>query len=454
MVNTYPLVTRDLNAPIAFLTKPIEALGLPAGQIDTRAFLSHVTDVADALGDGKHAINLCANRYLFLVGLCASILRGHTNLLPPNKNVATQEQLADTYDNCYIIHDGTTISGKLPSVDITGIALSKRVITETPEIDNDHLACISFTSGSTGQSKPNLKYWRTLHKSSKINFKHMLPPAEETVFQLATMPAQHMWGLETSILLPMFDDICLSDAQPLYPQDILDTLAALPSPKALVSTPVHLRALNSDASSTETLSSVLCATSPLTTQLATAVEKQFNCSLFEVFGCSEVGSMAVRRTATEQVWLRFDGINFTADGDTTTASADHLPEPTVLSDKIEYLGEQHFKLAGRTSDLIKIAGKRGSLFEINQVLLRYEGLKDGIVVNPQQDSEDGRETRLCAIVALKDGFDKASLTRFLREHLDSAFVPRPIYVIDDLPREPNGKLLKANITKLLAELRG
>ncbi|GGW85004.1 AMP-binding protein [Alteromonas halophila] len=451
----HPLVTREPDAPFAYLTRSLTSAGLSEGQLDTRTFLIHVNAVASALDKGQHAINLCGNRYLFLVSFCAAIVRGHTNLLPPNKNIPTQQQLACDYDNCYILHDGSTaLDDTLNHIDVSAITPDwQQTCPNVPQIADEHLACISFTSGSTGRSKPNLKYWRTLHVSTGINYRHMLPPMDDTVYTLATMPAQHMWGLETSALLPLFHDLCMTDAQPLFPQDILDTLAALPNPTLLVSTPVHLRALTAEPQHTKALFAVLCATSPLGKELAQHIETQFACPLHEVYGCSEVGSMAVRRTAKEDQWLRFDNIDFTQQDDNTVASADHLPQSITLQDKIVLHGKQHFSLAGRTSDLIKIAGKRGSLFEINQVLQRFDGLQDGIIVMPESDADTKGTTRLCAIVALKENSDKAALTAFLRQHLDSAFVPRPVYVVDALPRESNGKLLKAKVGELLSTLK-
>jgi acyl-coenzyme A synthetase/AMP-(fatty) acid ligase len=387
-----------------------------------------------------------------LVSFCAVILRGQTNLLPPNKNVATQKQLNIEYSDSYIIHDGCNIAASIIDCDVSNLPLNnlEKSSLDIPQISYEHPACISFTSGSTGRSKPNLKNWRTLFRSTEINYKYMIPETDDTLYQLATMPAQHMWGLETSILMPLFQKICMSDAKPLFPQDIFDTLRVLPQPRLLVSTPVHLRALSSINDDTIRLFTVLCATSPLTSQLAQDIERQFSAPLREVYGCSEVGSMAVRRTVQDNDWLRFEGIHFEKHGEDTVASAEHLPESILLQDRIEPLGSQRFRLAGRATDLIKIAGKRGSLFEINQVLLCFEGLEDGIVINP--DSEKA-VTRLCAIVALKNGFDKAMLIRFLRESLDSAFVPRPIYVVDSLPRESNGKLLRAKIDSMLESLR-
>lgn len=452
MPDTFPLFTREAEDTIAYLTRPVDAAALNTGPVTASRFLSHVKQVAEALTCQGHAINLCENRYLFLVGLCAAVLRGATTLLPPDKNIATQEQMNGDYGDCFIIHDGSEISAAIPAFNILSVKCPQADSSDfsVPVIADDFLACISFTSGSTGKSKPNLKYWRTLHRSSLINYTFMLPDCEETLYQLATMPAQHMWGFETSALLPLFSKVCMSDAKPLFPQDILDTFAALPEPKQLVSTPVHLRALCAGMTSEVRAHSVLCATSPLTTELATEVEQKFNAPLREVYGCSEVGSMAVRRSAKEQAWLKFEGIDFAQNDGTTTVRAEHLPSDTVLQDFIEFKDDNHFVLSGRASDLIKIAGKRGSLFTINQTLLTFKGLEDGIVIHPESA---GPVTRLVAIVSLKPGVEKAELVRFLQARLDSAFVPRPVYVVDALPREPNGKLLRKNIDALHASLK-
>ncbi|MCW8108913.1 AMP-binding protein [Alteromonas ponticola] len=451
MPNTFPLITRELDDPIAYLTTPISSTGLAAGKVDTRTFLCHVNAVAEQLPQGHFAINLCENRYLFMVSFCAVILRGQTNLLPPNKNIATQQQLLQDYHDGYIVHDGIAITEASSSFNIIDVKMppAQKGLSDVPDISNDHLACISFTSGSTGHSKPNLKYWRTLHASTAINYAFMLNAPEQTLFQLATVPAQHMWGLETSVLMPMFTNVCVCDAKPLFPQDIIETLERLPLPRMLVSTPIHLRALTAVVQVTP-LKLVLCATSPLTAALAREMEQKFSTTLKEVYGCSEVGSMAVRRTAVEEKWRRFDGIRFSEESEGTVASADHLPLPTVLQDFIHVIDPQHFTLAGRATDLIKIAGKRGSLFEINQTLLGFKGLNDGVVIFPDSNKA---VPRLCAIVSLKPGITKSALLDYLRLHLDSAFIPRPVYLVETLPREHNGKLLKVKIDALLESLR-
>ncbi|MBL4672261.1 MAG: AMP-binding protein, partial [Arenicella sp.] len=239
-----PLIERDASDPLALLTAPLAGNKLNSGVVTAAEFLGHVQHLAERLPDGQHAINLCDNRYLFLVALCAVIARQQTNLLPSNKIIATQTQLAERYTNSYILHDGVNELAKLPQFDLSACDFNDSVSHhQPPKIALNHIAVISFTSGSTGEAKPNIKNWRTLLQSTRINNRHMLVDPYRTAYHLATVPGQHMWGLETSVLMALFSNVALVDARPLYPHDIAAALYHLPEPRTLVSTPLHLRAL-------------------------------------------------------------------------------------------------------------------------------------------------------------------------------------------------------------------
>ncbi len=437
-----PLTTRKLTDHIAYIHQEIKPLKGITGAITTLSFLRSVRHLATLLPDRKqHVINLCSNRYLFMLTLCASILRGHINLLPSNKNLATQKRLSERYSDHYIIHDGCEIVKDITSIDLSQVNLNTSITDtkmEIPLVDLDQIAAISFTSGSTGNAKPNVKTWRSFVASTAINSHYMLTACSQTQYLLATVPAQHMWGLETSVLMALFSDVCVADSKPLFPHDILHILEALPKPQMMVSTPVHLRALVHTDLDYPTLNSILCATSPLTRQLAIQAEERFNTELREVYGCSEIGSMAVRKTAHNDDWERFGEINFTRQkNQQIMASAQHLPAPAILGDFIDNIDERFFRLKGRTNDMIDIAGKRGSLNEINAVLLSFPDLIDGIVFFPPQDRP---VPRLVAMVVLPSGIDKKQLSQHFRQYVDAAFVPRPIIHVKALPREENGKL--------------
>lgn len=453
---TAPLVKRQAIDPIAWLCEPIRCLGGHRGFVSAQQFLSHVEGLARVLPHKRHAIILCDNRYLFLVSLCAVVLREQTNLLPPNRKPITQTNLAARYPETYLIHDGSLdqqeIDSKIFAVNLDTLRLDQNeneaALDNTycvPEIEISLLALISFTSGSTGEPKANIKTWQTLVTSSEINGRYMLPDFNQTYYHLATVPGQHMWGLETSVLLPMFAKVCLSDSRPFYPHEIQLQLRALPTPRALVATPLHLRALLTLKDKLPPLANVLCATAPLTRSLASDIEQRFDTELREVYGCSEVGSMAVRRTVNTDLWQSFDGLEFKQDTQgTTSVSATHLPLTIALEDSITMLPDGQFRLGARCGDQIKVAGKRGSLQEVNRVLMEYPFISDGVVFFPPQERV---VPRLAALVVLSEQGYLAELKKHFRNRIDTAFIPRPILEVDSLPRETNGKLPK---DKLLA----
>ena len=470
---TAPIVSREINEPIALLSGTLfsssklsdsapHCFSELSGTITVGTFLSHVQALAKHLPEQPYAINLCDNRYMFTVAFCAALIRGQTNLLPPNNKPMTQTRLLERYKGSYILHDGKLTADLMHSetkaVDITTIPLSPLGSSQRksiPHICLDHLAAISFTSGSTGDSQPNQKSWRTIIESSKMNAAYMLadyqqrtPQQQRTLYQLATVPAQHMWGLESSVFLPLFNTICASDAKPLFPQDIHDALQCLPLPRMLVTTPVHLRALCLSQIAFPSVTLILCATSPLSQELAQHAENCLDGELREVYGCSEMGSMAIRRAAYDPPWTLFANIQFSSrefaniedsplNNKRVVASAAYLPEKVILQDNIEILDDKHFRLQGRSTDMINIGGKRGSLLEINKVLMAFPGIIDGVIFVPKaQHAID----RLAALVVLPKGKNSQDVRNHLRQHLDNSFIPRILYTVDALPREDNGKL--------------
>lgn len=440
------LVRRQIDLPICYISRPHPALANVQGMVSAEEFLGHVETLSQMLPVGKHAINLCGNRYLFMVAMCAVILNRQTNLFPPNKNPATQSGLAARYPETYVVHDGTEVAEGLPGFDLGELSTETfqrvRFQGKVPRIPLDHLAAISFTSGSTGQSKPNDKTWHCLTEGARINGSYMLSADLDNGQIVTTVPGQNMWGLEATVMQAMTSNVCMSDASPLFPKDIQELLSQMPAPRILVSAPVHLRAMVMSGLDFPSVERVLCATAPLDVDIAQKAERCFGGELREIYGCSEVGSMAYRRTATEKDWHLFSEIRLTQVGDVTMASADHVPDLVEMQDMISFSLDGCFQLNGRQSDMIEIAGKRGSLKELNEMLLKVEGLTDGVVFLPEQNRP---VPRLVAMVVMQKGADKARVADYFRLHLDNAFVPRPIILVDALPREENGKLPRKNV---------
>ena len=451
-----------------------QAIVLRDGKLITaRTFLHHVKTLADVLPEGRFGINLCEDRYNFLVGFAAVLLKGQTNLLPPSHTAKTIHYIAERYQDCYCLLDHEFTGLKLPQhnfrIELDDLDVPERSF-ETPSIQYDHLACIAFTSGSTGAPNPNPKTWGRLLTVTKLIQKAFAIRNNRPLTIIATVPPQHMYGLETSILLPLVSGSCMHSGRPFYPEDVRCVLQAVDGAKVLITTPIHLRACVHAQLSWPPVEFIISATAPLPVQLAVEAEQAFNTKVLEIYGCTEFGSLANRRTVEGDRWRLFDGLvlaeepsvngleHQTTDPSSLAAadkkhefvvSADFLPAAVPLSDIIEILPDHHFRLLGRKTDLVNIAGKRASVADLNIKLLAIRGVKDGIIFYPEEKSD--YITRLIAIVVAPELSAQHILTE-LKQHFDTAFIPRPIYKVAELPREKSGKLPRKSLLALLEQL--
>ena len=122
-------------------------------------------------------------------------------------------------------------------------------------------------------------------------------PGDERINLVATEPPQHLWGMATSILLPLLCKVAICDRTPFYPQDIADALASLPEPRGLVSSPVQLKALRKSGVSLVALGRIYSSTAPMSMDEAAQLENEFETRVIEIFGCVESGILASRRTS-------------------------------------------------------------------------------------------------------------------------------------------------------------
>ena len=129
------------------------------------------------------------------------------------------------------------------------------------------------------------------------------------------------------------------------------------------------------------------ATAPLFPDMAAAAEQRWNTRVFEIFGATEVGSIASRRTSRATSGPPIPASVITprrADGEPVEALVSGpFAEPCRLSDMVEMLDAHHFRLLGRRADMIKLGGRRASLAELNRILTGIEGVLDGQFVAPE-----------------------------------------------------------------------
>jgi acyl-coenzyme A synthetase/AMP-(fatty) acid ligase len=315
-----------------------------------------------------------------------------------------------------------------------------------PAIPADRIAAIAFTSGSTGAPTAHPKPWGALVLGAAAAAARFGLRAEDgpPTSLVATVPPQHMYGFETTLMLPLHAAVAIHAGASFFPGDVLAALDAVPPRRILVTTPLHLRVLLAEARRPPALSAVISATAPLSRDMAQAVERDWGAPMLEIYGATEAGSMASRRSATEESWLPYRGVTI-RDG---VAEIPGLGA-VALSDALEPAEGGRVRLLGRIADLVKLGGKRASLAELNRVLAAVPGVEDGVFLAPR-DLERNPAARLAAVV-VAPGRSAAEILRELRGRLDPAFLPRRLELVAALPRDALGKVPRQALAALVQE---
>jgi acyl-coenzyme A synthetase/AMP-(fatty) acid ligase len=415
-------------------------------------FLGDVRALADRLPEASHALNLCEDRYHFMTAFAAVCLRGQTNLLPPSQAAGVISEIADRYPGCYAVGDGGPPDGTRPWIAVADPEASTgRSEQMVPTIAEEHLAALVFTSGSTGAPQAHPKSWRTLAQTAHLIADRFLDPAVPGSNIVATVPAQHMYGLETTVMMALAGSCAIHAGLTFYPADLREALAQLPAPRILVTTPLHLRACVSTPLPFAPLGLVISATAPLGAELAATAERALGAPVHEIYGCTEAGSMATRHTMSTDIWRFFPGMSLTRRDDADYVLGRHLDSPVALPDVVDALGEGSFRLRGRSSDMIKVGGKRSSLNELTRRLLQVPGVSDAVVFVPEPRA--GEEARPAALVVAEQRSEREILAA-LSQLLDPVFLPRPLLRVARLPRNAVGKLPHAALLAELERARG
>jgi acyl-coenzyme A synthetase/AMP-(fatty) acid ligase len=413
-------------------------------------FLTDVFSLSKILPNTPRVLNLCHNRYRFLVGFAAALIQEQTNILPPNKTIRGVQAIASQFPDIYCLTDNSIDPNLgVPILQYPSEVAPLEKSLDIPEIAASHSAAIAFTSGSTGVPQPHLKSWESLVKIARNTGFRLIPENLKETSIIATVPPQHMYGLETSIILPLQHNVALHGGHPFFPEDIREALESVPQNRILVTTPIHLKACVETSIKLPEISFIVSATAPLSRELAATAEQMFGTDVFEIYGCTEAGSLATRKTTRSDKWRLLDEVNLAEKDDQHYIDATYLSQPVKLPDIIKDCQNGRFELQGRSADLINIGGKRTSLSELNHRLNEIKGVDDGAYWVPPETGSAAK--RLVAFVVTKH-LQKEDILQTLRQNLDPIFLPRPILFVDQLPRTSSGKLTRESLLELFSQL--
>lgn len=415
-----------------------------AGVVTHREFLNKADALARTLPAAPYLINLCNDRYLFALAFAAGLIRGAVSLFPPNRLAATAHEIALDYPGAVCLGDTPVDGLELPLGIVEEPDSRACVARAIPDIAADREVFIGFTSGSTGLPRPHPKRWGDLVGCARAAARRFGFGPECSI--VATVVPQHMYGLELSIMVPFVTGAAAVAARPFFPADIRDALASAPAPRILVTTPVHLASCVEAGLTWPAVDMVISATAPLPQTLAERVESLLTTQVLEIYGSTETGSIASRRTCRDPAWTWYDSVRPLREADGISVTADFIPAPTMVADLLDLDGDAGFRLVGRAAEMLKVGGKRASLADLNLKLTAIEGVRDGVFVAPDGDRDPvGR----LAVIAVAPGLTRQALIAGLAGRIDPVFYPRRVVFVDRLPRNEAGKLPREGLLRIL-----
>jgi malonyl-CoA/methylmalonyl-CoA synthetase len=109
------------------------------------------------------------------------------------------------------------------------------------------------------------------------------------------------------------------------------------------------------------------------------------------------------------------------------------------------------KILGRTSvDILKSGGYKLSALEIEEVLREHQAIADVAVVG--LPDETWGEIAVAAVIphpGRDSEVDEPTLRAWAKQRIASYKVPKRVFVLSELPRNPIGKVVKPELVKLL-----
>ena len=444
----------------------------PGGEISAGTFFARVRELAEALPDTPFVINLAESRVGFMLGFAAALVRGQTSLLPSGQGRGDWEALAAQYPRALIISDRPLDSPRAFAFDLTPY-LALQTNGEAPPlfdfsakpiplIPDDLTAAILFTSGSTGTPTAHAKSWRQLVRGA-ANLLVALGWAQSTrCAVVGSVPSQHMFGLESTVMLPWHSGCPVHLHKPLLPADIETALSQCSRPCWWMTTPVHLRPSLQAAIALPQIAGIVTSTMNLPPALAAAAEATWRVPVVEIYGSTETGALATRRTAKDEWWSPLCDVELKRQrcGDTMriVASGSHIDIAVLLTDELRFNQDGQFLWLGRSADMLKIGGKRASLSALNQRISEIQGIDDAIYFVPDAGDDatthdDAHPMKRLVAFYVSATVSPEQLRAVLRTCLDPVFVPRRLFRVTQLPRNANGKLAQTDLMELYLLLR-
>jgi acyl-CoA synthetase (AMP-forming)/AMP-acid ligase II len=274
------------------------------------------------------------------------------------------------------------------------------------------------------------------------------------------IPLSHSYGFSNLVTPLLARGVPMVLSRDRMPRAVLDDLART-NATVFPGMPVFYQAFAemNEAPALPQLRLCISAGAPLPLEVAKKFREKFERSIHSFYGSSECGGICYDREApllehgfvgepmsgVTLERLEPDAMATRVRVQSSAAGDGYFPEPdqeklgggSFVPDDLLSASGDRFRIVGRVSDLINVAGKKVNPAEVEAELLRFSGVRAAVVFGRASIL---RNQEVAACVVADDGVREPALLEFCRGRLSGWQAPKRIFFVKEIPVNERGKI--------------
>ena len=350
---------------------------------------------------------------------------------------------------------------------------------EVVDREDDDTVVLLYTSGTTGQPKGAELTHHNMSTNAATSAETLVELTEEDVV-MGCLPLFHVFGLTCGLNASILKGSCLTliprfDAEKaleIVARDHVTVFEGVPTMYAGL-----LNCESADQADMSSLRTCISGGSAMPVEVMKNFEMKFDCIVLEGYGLSETSPVASfnqpgqeRKPGSIGTEVRGVEMKVVGDNDDEVPQGD-VGEIVIRGENVMkgYWGREedtaeaikdgwfhsgdlakidedgYFFIVDRKKDLIIRGGYNVYPREVEEALYEHESVAEVAVIGIPDDSL-GEEVG--AAVALKPGekVSREDLQAFAKERLAAYKYPRAVWIVDELPKGPTGKILRREVS--------
>jgi len=344
----------------------------------------------------------------------------------------------------------------------------RKIDNEQPIWSGKNPALLKLTSGTT--AAPRAIRFRSEQLLADCDQICETKGISDADLNFGVIPVSHSYGF-SNLLTPLIArGVPMVLSRDRTPRAVLDDLARTHA-TVFPGMPVFYQAF-CEMEKIPTLPKLrLCisAGAPLPLAVAKKFREKFGLSIHSFYGASECGGICYDHEAKLEIEGFVGGamngvdlemidpnsrssqvrVRSAAAGDGYFPDVDEakLGNGVFVPDDLLARDTNGFKIVGRVSDVINVAGKKVNPAEIEQVLMQFPGVRQAIAFGRESAL---RNEEVAACVVADTEIEEKQLVELCGKQLSGWQVPKRIFIVDSIPPNERGKISRRELARRFA----